>query len=282
MHCQDIAENAMEEGSFTSSAKRLGAPGWQLLSRVQKDIKKREEQNAPARFTNPAKGYIGLAEWARGKSLPASSKKMPTIVYVASNPAMEGLLKIGITGNINARMKSLYRTNVPSRFDCKCAVEVDNAADIEKKLLRLLKHRVNPNREFFRLPLDDLVPFLQGLGKDVTPAASSSDSHGAAVSPADVQSGRRNQRILPRRPLLRFSKIGIRSGATLTANRRGSDEKCKVVRDNVVIFRGKEMTWTNATKRLLGNPKWQPQPARHWQHKGKLLVDIYNEKYSPA
>ena len=282
MHCQDIAENAMGDGSLASSAKRLGAPGWQLLYRVQKDIKKREEQNAPARFINPAKGYIGLAEWARGKSLPASSKKMPTIVYVATNPAMEGLLKIGITGDIDARMKSLSRTNVPSRFDCKCAVEVDNAADVEQKLHRLLKGRVNENREFYRLSEADLVPFLRGLGKDVTPAASSPDSHGAAVSPADIQSGRRNQRILQRRPLLRFSKIGIRPGATLTANRRGSDEKCRVVRDNDVMFRGKEMTWTNATKRLLGNPKWQPQPARHWRHKGKLLADIYDEKYSSA
>ena len=266
MHCQDIAEKAMREGWLTSKATRPGAPGWQLLYRVQKDIKKREERGDSARFTNPARGYLGLAEW-KHKASPSRSKKIPSVVYVASNPAMEGLLKIGITKDLEQRMDDLYKTNVPFRFDCEYAIRVDDAESTEKKLHRILKGRVNPRREFFQLDAEDIIPFLMRLGEYVTPPPNSPDAHGAKMTRT-------------RRPLLRFSELKIRPGATLVADHPRSDEKCTVVRDGYVKFRGREMTFTNATKRLLGNPTWQPRPARHWRYKGRLLVDIYNETYS--
>lgn len=42
------------------------------------------------------------------------------IVYVLTNPAMPGLVKIGMTtrSDIDARMKELYSTGVPVPFDC--------------------------------------------------------------------------------------------------------------------------------------------------------------------
>ena len=279
MHCRDIAEKAWQEGLLPSKIQRSDKLGWQLSHRARQEIKKRGDS---ARFTNPSPGYIGLAEWKR-KASPARSERVPRgVVYVLSNPAMEGLLKIGSTKDgesLEKRMAALYNTSVPVPFRCEYAIRVGNATELEKRLHRVLGGRVNPRREFHRLDIEDVISVLQGCGEDVTPAPGSPDSHGEGVSRSEVQSGRR---ILQRRPLLRFSDLGIRLGATLTASRRGSDEKCTVVRDNDVMFRGKEMTWTNATKRLLGNPKWQPQPARHWRHKGRLLVEIYNEKYSPA
>lgn len=268
MHCQDIAEKAMRKGWFTSKAVRPGAPGWQLLYRAQQDIKKREERGAPARFTNPASGCLGLAEW-KHRAPPARSKKTPGVVYILSHPAMEGLLKIGTTGNLKQRMEGLYKTNVPARFDCVCAIRVDDAKGAEKELHRLLKDdRVNPDREFFKLDAEIIVPIVMRFGEDVTPPPNSPDSR-----------ERRAQRILKRerKPSLQFSKLGIRPRATLVADRLESDEKCTVVRDGYVMFRGREMTFTRATKLLLGNPRWQPRPARHWRYKGRLLMDIYNE-----
>ena len=275
MHCRDITRKAIQKGWLASQAKR---PDQQLLYRARQDIKKREERGDSARFTIPDKGYLGLAKWER-KSSPARSKKTADVIYVLSNPAMEGLLKIGkTTKDLKQRMGELYDTGVPFPFRCEHARKVDDADELEKWLQRILRNRVNPKREFYQLDVEDVINALQGHGEDVTPAPSSPDSHGTGVSRPEIQSG---QRIRQRGPRLQFSELRIPRGATLVADHPRSDEKCTVVRDDCVKFRGREMTFTSATKRLLGNPTWQPRPARHWRYREKLLVEIYNEKYFP-
>ena len=41
---------------------------------------------------------------------------MPDIVYVLTNPAMPGFVKIGYTTDIQARLKQLHNTSVPVPF----------------------------------------------------------------------------------------------------------------------------------------------------------------------
>ena len=167
MHCQDIAERAMREGWLTSKATRPGAPGWQLLSRAQKDIKKREEQGDSAWLTNPVKGYLGLAEWER-KASPARSKKTSGTIYVLSNPTMKGYLKIGRATDLKRRMTTL-NTGVPVPFHCEHARKVDNAAKLEKTLRNTLRGRVKSKREFYQLDVADVIYLLHTHGEDVTP-----------------------------------------------------------------------------------------------------------------
>ena len=63
---------------------------------------------------------------------------MPNIVYALTNPAMPGLVKIGMTDrdDVQRRMSDLYSTGVPLPFECVVARELDDqaAADIEKAL----------------------------------------------------------------------------------------------------------------------------------------------------
>jgi hypothetical protein len=76
------------------------------------------------------------------------------IVYVLSNPAMPGLLKIGMTDktNLSLRMKELYTTGVPLPFDCVYACIVEDNAVVEKAMhTKFAKHRINPKREFFKV-----------------------------------------------------------------------------------------------------------------------------------
>lgn len=55
-------------------------------------------------------------------------------VYVLTNSAMTGLVKIGMTTreSIDTRMKELYRAGVPVLFDreCACEVKASNCAKI--------------------------------------------------------------------------------------------------------------------------------------------------------
>ena len=56
------------------------------------------------------------------------------IIYILSNPAMPGLVKIGKTTNLDDRMSSLYSTGVPVPFHCMYAKRVKNYSEVEKKL----------------------------------------------------------------------------------------------------------------------------------------------------
>ena len=41
------------------------------------------------------------------------------IIYVLTNAAMEGFVKVGRTQNLDDRLKSLYNSSVPFRFTVK-------------------------------------------------------------------------------------------------------------------------------------------------------------------
>ena len=75
------------------------------------------------------------------------------VVYVLTNPAMPGLVKIGQTTNvITNRMNELNTTGVPFPFDCLFACEVDDCKLVENSLHKAFyPNRINPKREFFEI-----------------------------------------------------------------------------------------------------------------------------------
>lgn len=207
---------------------------------------------------------------------------MATVVYVLSNPAMPGLVKIGrvdTNERIQSRMAELYATGVPVPFKCEYAMQVSDANMWEKRLHRLFKAaQINPKREFFKLDPEELISILREgkFGKEVTP---SSDTHGEGVSRAEVKAG---ESIRRRKPM-RFSDLDIPEGATLEffGAPYAPDVKaqCTVVRDNFVLLDEEEVTLSEATRRLL-NVEWKGvRPALYWKYEGRFLADVYDEKY---
>ena len=59
---------------------------------------------------------------------------MTKIVYILTNQSMPDTIKIGITDNLERRMKELDNTSTPLPFECYYAVEVQDAKVIEKKI----------------------------------------------------------------------------------------------------------------------------------------------------
>ena len=100
---------------------------------------------------------------------------MSNIVYVLTNPAMPGIVKIGMTDrkNVQRRMGELYSTGVPLPFECVIAREIEGigAGEIESALhIAFRPHRINNSREFFQLEPEQVEVLLQVMpGKDVTP-----------------------------------------------------------------------------------------------------------------
>lgn len=81
-------------------------------------------------------------------------------IYVFSNPAMPGLLKIGYTTkDTYKRLKELSdSTASPLPFEEEYSVMVEHPERIEKSIHRKLSYcRVNKNREFFKVGLDEIT-----------------------------------------------------------------------------------------------------------------------------
>ena len=81
---------------------------------------------------------------------------MSNIVYVLTNPAMPGIVKIGTTTREDpqVRMNELYTTGVPLPFECAIAIEVEDeqAERFEKALHKAFEpYRLNPSRNSLRL-----------------------------------------------------------------------------------------------------------------------------------
>ena len=88
---------------------------------------------------------------------------MADIVYILTNKAMPGLVKIGMTTtDLAGRIKQLYQTGVPLPFELFFACEVTNATWVETRLLDAFgDHRVSRNREFLRSAPDRVRAALQ-------------------------------------------------------------------------------------------------------------------------
>src|SRR5437588_4294528 len=98
---------------------------------------------------------------------------MAEIVYVLTNEAMPGLVKIGLTKqeDANARIGDLYTTGVPVPFNIEYACKVQNSKEVEAALhTAFAPHRINPKREFFKIDPEQAVSILRLLHtEDATP-----------------------------------------------------------------------------------------------------------------
>jgi hypothetical protein len=196
-------------------------------------------------------------------------------VYVLTNPAMPGLVKIGCTDAEDAgtRIAQLYTTGVPLPFEIAFAARVDDHLSVERALHTAFgPNRVNPRREFFRLDPDQPIAILRLLHvedatnevSDVTEAATDEQSRAAAEQQRS------------RRPSLNFEEMGIPVGAVLRSVH--GDQCATVAGPRSVRFADEEMSITAATRQVLNN-NYDVAPGPHWTYEGRLLREIYNETY---
>ena len=189
---------------------------------------------------------------------------MPDIVYVLTNPAMPGFVKIGYTtqDDVQTRMRQLHSTGVPEPFKCAMAVQVREgyAKTLEKALhTAFAPDQGNASREFFKMDPERVLAILRiWPGKDVTP------------SKANTKTKTHTQGT--RRPGFTFVMLGIPVGSTLISTRTG--EEATVLENNRVRFRGKTMSLTAATKLVFGKHR---QPTPLWTFVGQTLKELYEK-----
>ena len=197
------------------------------------------------------------------------------IVYVLTNPAMPGLVKIGKTtrGSIDARLNELYSTGVPVPFECAFAARVTDEAKVESAFHRAFgPYRLNPKREFFQIEPEQAIALLELMAdEDVTPALQQE------ADAVDVEAKDAANRLKARRPNLNFIEMGIPVGSELRFY-QAPHETVMVVSGRRVEFRGEETSLTAATRDVLGI-SYSVNPSQYWSFQGRSVHDIYNETY---
>lgn len=205
-------------------------------------------------------------------------------IYIFTNEAMPGLIKIGITDkdDINERLRELDTTGVPMPFECHSLFETKAkpAKDIEAIIHSAFHEtRVRKNREFFRKSADRIVELISNI-YGVKPirfqSKWKSDSSVLSQSEKKVENGGGNNgnETNGRRQSFSFELIGVPVGATLHYF-RDHNVTC-VVKDTKtgVELNGDSMSLGHATAKVY---KGGQQAAFNWEYNGVKLLKMYHK-----
>ncbi len=199
---------------------------------------------------------------------------MLNIVYVLTNAAMPGLVKIGYTTqeNANSRIVQLYTTGVPVPFELEYACKVANAEEVEKALhIAFSPNRINPKREFFKIDPLQAIAILKLLHtEDATQEIELQETS------IDQESVVAAQQLRSKRPNMDFHEMGIPNESVLLY--KDGITEVKVLDNKKVNYLGRDMTLTAATREVMGID-YSVQPSPHWTFEGKFLKDIYESVY---
>lgn len=207
------------------------------------------------------------------------SKMEYGIVYLLTNPVMPGLVKIGMTAqeDIDKRMKELYTTGVPVPFECQyaCRVKKSDCVKIEKALhTAFTPQRVNANREFFRIQVEQAKAILELFHHEDVTESVSDEIENDLTDDDRVASIKASSK----RPSLNFFEMGLNKGDKLVW-KDDSEISVVIVSDRKINCQGEETSLSALSAQLKGYKSKHIAPCSHWLYKGKLLSDIYDETY---
>lgn len=196
------------------------------------------------------------------------------VIYILTNPAMEGLIKIGkcATGRLRERVRELDRPSaVPLPFEVFYAAQVADRDFVERQMHEAFgHHRLRSTREFFRLdPIRARAALrLAAIEEVAVQGDTTEDPEGEEALRREIQ----------RKPPLNMRALGIPEGATLV-HVDDPAVTCIVRGPREVEFDGRRMYLSAAAKEAAERmdqltPSGAYQGGQYWLHEGETLVEI--------
>ena len=195
------------------------------------------------------------------------------IVYVLTNPAMPGIVKIGKTcRELDSRLNELYSTGVPLPFECAYAARVEDESKVERAFhIAFAPNRVNSRREFFNIDPEQAMGLLGLLAlEDVTPQVQE------IASRVDPESRVSSERFKRRKPSMKFSDVDVPLGSVLQFS--DGDQLCTVISDRQVEYENQLWSLSGLAQHLLQHPR-SVRGSMYFMYKNKRLSDIYDELF---
>lgn len=190
---------------------------------------------------------------------------MIEIVYVLTNEAMPGYVKVGkTTTSLEQRMKELSSsTSVPLPFTCFYACSVKNATFVERQIHDAFdNNRPNKKREFFQIAPARIVAALKLAElEDITPTED-------IVMTIEDQQALEKARS-ERRAQFRFSLANVPIGAELVYV-NDPEIKAIVIDDRSIELNGEITSLSASATKLLGY-KHGVQGTAYWIYEGEIL-----------
>lgn len=196
-----------------------------------------------------------------------SENNMIEIVYILTNEAMPGYVKIGKTStSLEQRIQELSKhTGIPLPFTCFYACTVKDMTFVERQLHSAFdNYRVNPKREFFQIEPKRIVAVLKLVEiEEITPKE-------------DIVETREDQEALnearERRGRFNFQKAKIPLNAEIIFI-RDENIKAKVVdtwSPNSIEYNGEKTSLSRAAQLILGY-KYKVPGTDYWTYEGETL-----------
>jgi len=190
-----------------------------------------------------------------------------SFIYIMTNPAYQGYVKIGATSrNVEARRAELSKqTGV--MFDFEIYATYETRGDLQDKNFHRIIDKLNPTlranakREFYKMEpeaaLDLLMAIAEIAGDTEKVVKWAEDS-----TPSDVRT---------RKPSFSFTSAGIVPGSYITFT-ENEDIKVKVLDDRKVEYNGKPISVSELARRLL-DLKHPVQGTLYFTYEGETLSD---------
>lgn len=184
------------------------------------------------------------------------------IVYILTNPSLDGWVKIGRTGSndIQQRLDQLNAPpNIPLAFRAYALYHVDDSQRVEQsihKLIDLLDDTLHAKeimpsgrwrqREFFKVTPDKAYAIMR------TVAELRGDTEQLEIVDMTPEQEAEEAIANSRRPSFKFSMVDIPIGATLTFLKDESVTVTVADNSNKIEYNGEQCTMSNLASRLLG------------------------------
>ncbi len=197
---------------------------------------------------------------------------LPGIVYIFTNEAMPGFVKIGMTqaNDVAARLRQLDNTAVPLPFECHYAARVPDCRKLERTLHFVFgEKRARLRREFFKVDPDLAKAIIELVATgEVTPSDAEQ-----GITPTEKQAIAENRK---RAENLTFDMIGLNPGTVLTFA-KDPNVTCEIMSNRKVRFEDQEVYLSKAALlavRKMGYNWPSVRGWEYWLYDGRKLSEI--------
>jgi hypothetical protein len=199
-------------------------------------------------------------------------------VYVLTNSAMPGIVKIGMTRASDAgeRIATLGRNSaVPLPFDCVFACNVSDARKVEQALhIAFAPDRINPSREFFRTKPSQVLAILELLQQGNVVTAQVETQAKTKTDPESLESAVKDKRRM--RPKINYLQIGLKVEDVITF--RDGVTTATIAGPHTVIYQGDESSLQRVSLKLMPEIVGRGVASKfYWSINGQTLADLYEE-----
>lgn len=187
-------------------------------------------------------------------------------IYIMTNPALKGMVKIGYAVNVETRRKQLSTTALPYDYEIYATYETPGKLE-DKKLHKLIDNlneniRVSKSREFFIMTPESAYELLESIAI----ISGTTDKLKRAKTPE-------SKKQLVKRPPVNFLKCGIPIGAELVYIEDDS-VVVTVVSDRKVQYKDEITSLSAITDAIKGH---STAGTTLFAYNGKLVSDIAKE-----